>query len=508
MNTLKKDTGSESPDKSSLRSYSPMRLACLRLGKNKLAICGMFMVSVMVVLVVFGPLFCTFDPAETRPWIKNQPPGFTHLDCRSKNIFIVGEAAETSKSLLNVRELLYEVRDSSIKGEVIHITLRRGRIDRIWREEGAQKLKEFDLSTVDGNVFEKLQDGTTGRALPRVVIKAGDKPPEGFFPLGDRVLILEVRKKSSSIFYKITQGKFAEPRHSCKVCPREDGSRNLLKQGLVPTKVGMDSVVTGIEKRKGEKIEKLDSVIINGSDVVDLRADGKVKKIHHLLGTDGLGRDLFARILSGGRISLLVGVVATLVSLFIGVIYGAVSGYCGEWIDRIMMGLVDILYGLPFIFLVLLLMVVFERNIILLFVALGCVQWLTMARIVRGQILSLKKKEFVEAARMCGARSLKIIFQHLIPHTIGPIIVYATITIPIVILEESFLAFIGLPVQYQGTNLDSWGSLVHLGTEALGEGGERSWLLIFPSLAMIITLFGLNCLGDGLRDVFDPRAKT
>ena len=451
-----------------------IRLVRKRLGKNKLAVCGMFMVSVMVVLVVFGPWFCAFNPAETRPWIKNQPPGFTHLSCRSKNIFIVGRCPETTKSLLSARELFYQVRDFSLRGEVVHVTLRRGRIDRIWREEGAQRLDELDLSTIDGRAFEQLEDGTIGRALPGAVIKKGDRPPEGFFFPGARVLILEIQKESPSIFYKIIQ----------------------------------NGVVTGIERKRGEVVEEIDSVVINGSDIADLHADGVVKKMHHLLGTDGLGRDLFARILSGGRISLLVGVVATLVSLFIGVTYGAVSGYCGGWIDRIMMGLVDILYGLPFIFLVLLLMVIFERNIILLFVALGCVQWLTMARIVRGQLLSLKKKEFVEAARMCGAKGFKIIFQHLIPHTVGPVIVYASLTIPIVILEESFLAFIGLPVQYQGTNLDSWGSLVHLGIEALGEGGERSWLLIFPSLAMIITLFGLNCLGDGLRDIFMPKAKT
>jgi oligopeptide transport system permease protein len=176
-------------------------------------------------------------------------------------------------------------------------------------------------------------------------------------------------------------------------------------------------------------------------------------------------------------------------------------------LDAFMMRLVDVLYGLPFIFLVLLLMVVFERNIILLFVALGMVQWLTMARIVRGQILSLRQREFVQAARMSGAGDLKIIFLHLIPHTAGPVIVYATLTVPVVILEESFLAFIGLPVQYQGTTLDSWGSLVHLGMNALGEGGQNWWLLVFPSMAMVLTLFGLNCLGDGLRDSFDPRGE-
>ena len=164
------------------------------------------------------------------------------------------------------------------------------------------------------------------------------------------------------------------------------------------------------------------------------------------------------------------------------------------------MGGVDILYALPFIFLVLLLMVVFDRNIFLLFIALGMVQWLTMARIVRGQVLTLVQMDYIQAARMGGATGMTILLRHIIPHTIGPVIVFTTLMVPTVILEESFLAFIGLPVQYQGTTLDSWGALVHQGTLALGEGGEKWWLLVFPSLAMVSTLFGLNALGDGLRD--------
>jgi oligopeptide transport system permease protein len=169
------------------------------------------------------------------------------------------------------------------------------------------------------------------------------------------------------------------------------------------------------------------------------------------------------------------------------------------------MRVVDVIYGLPFIFLVLLLLMMFDRNIILLFVALGMVQWLTMARIVRGQILSLREMDFIDAARMSGASSKKIIFQHLVPHTVGPVLVYATLTVPIVILEESFLAFIGLPVQYNGTTMDSWGSLVNMGMNELGDAGDNWWLLVFPSLAMVLTLFALNCIGDGLRDSFDPK---
>ena len=172
-----------------------------------------------------------------------------------------------------------------------------------------------------------------------------------------------------------------------------------------------------------------------------------------------------------------------------------------------MMSSVDILYAIPFMFLVIILMVSFGRSLILLFIALGAVQWLTMARIVRGQILSLKEMEFVEAAKMCGSGPLKIIFKHLLPHTIGPVIVYTSLTVPVVILEESFLAFIGLQVQFNGLSLDSWGTLIDNGVKALGGDGERIWLLIYPSIAMAVTLFGMNALGDGLRDIFDPKAK-
>lgn len=219
----------------------------------------------------------------------------------------------------------------------------------------------------------------------------------------------------------------------------------------------------------------------------------------HWFGTDNLGRDLLTRILYGGRISMTVGILASLVSVIVGVIYGAISGFIGGKTDNILMRIVDILYALPFIFLVIILMVYFGRNILLLFVALGLTQWLTMARIVRGQVISLKHKEFVEAAKAVGVKTRYIILRHLIPNTLGPVIVYLTLTIPSVILEEAFLSFLGLGVQ---APMASWGTLISSGVEVIE---IAPWILLFPATMLSITLFSLNFLGDGLRDALDPK---
>jgi oligopeptide transport system permease protein len=221
----------------------------------------------------------------------------------------------------------------------------------------------------------------------------------------------------------------------------------------------------------------------------------------HPLGTDELGRDLLTRVMWGAQVSLGVGILATAVSLTIGVSYGALAGYLGGRGDRVMMRIVDIMYGLPFMFLVIILMVLFGRNIFNLFIALGAVEWLTMARIVRGQVLSLREREFVQAARATGGRPLRVLAQHVVPNAVGPIIVYATLTVPAVMLEEAFLSFLGLGVQ---PPMASWGSLASEGAANLD---VRPWLILFPGLALTVTLFSLNFLGDGLRDALDPQVS-
>ncbi len=456
--------------KQAQKSFSQTRLAFMRLLRQRLALFGLFLVVAVSATVIIVPVFYDESPQLTRVWLGAKSPGFSHPDCLTNNIFTKGEKAETSSSLFGAKELIYETKNFS--RQEIRVTTRRGKINTIMFTDGARHVEELDTSTLKGKLYRSNDDGTPGAKLEQVyTLKKNAAPQEGLFEKGSpRVLMMLLIEADDGV------------------------TRNIVTLNK--------SIVTSITVKKDSGEINSDSLIVSGRNVISVIAEGEERTVTHLLGTDKLGRDLFIRILYGGRISLLVGIVATLVSIVIGLSYGAVAGYFGGMVDSVMMRIVDVLYGLPFIFLVILLMVLFERSLILFFVALGLVQWLTVARIVRGQILSLRESEFVEAAKMSGATAGKIIFSHLIPHTIGPVIVYTTLTIPLIILEESFLAYIGLGI----TNAsDSLGSLVEQGVRMLGDAGENWWLLLCPSLTMIFILFGMNCLGDGLRDSFDPK---
>lgn len=242
-------------------------------------------------------------------------------------------------------------------------------------------------------------------------------------------------------------------------------------------------------------------VVATEDDGRTLKLEGDVNREYFFFGTDSNGRDMLARVMLGGQISIAVGVLASLVSLGIGVLYGATAGYIGGRVDNVMMRFVEILYSLPFVFLVVVLVVFFGRSFILIFLVIGAVEWLDMARIVRGQTLALKRREFVAAAQALGLSDWQIIRRHIIPNTIGPVVVFVTVVVPKVILLESFLSFLGLGVQ---APLTSWGALISEGANNIQ---SAPWLLIFPAIFFVLTLFSLNFVGDGLRDALDPKDR-
>ena len=269
-------------------------------------------------------------------------------------------------------------------------------------------------------------------------------------------------------------------------------------------------VVAGSAKTIDDRVSRyLDrSSVFENARIDGKSADGTtitmsadVERLYFLFGTDNSGRDLLTRTLIAGRVSLAIGLLAGLVAVVIGVLYGAASGFLGGRVDEVMMRIVDVLYALPFIFFVIMLVVFFGRNFVLMFLAVGAVLWLDMARIVRGQTLSIKRQEYVQAAEALGVGNLGILWRHIVPNTIGTVVIYMTLLVPQVIILESFLSFLGLGVQEP---MSSWGVLIAQGAKNIG---SANWLLLFPSIFLTSTLFALNFIGDGLRDAFDPRDR-
>ena len=472
------------------KGISPWADAWRRLKKNKAAMAGLVIIALTALACVLGPGLLHgatgLDASYGFNWLNAQAPGYTHPDVLNKSDLIPGRPPLVRPAWRDAARLELVVEESQLRD--LRVVVRRGKIDEIRTGAGAKELERLEV-TAPGCVREVLEDRSFGPDLSGFVLEKGQPLPEAFGK----------RKRSVALVLQHVLGAeqlvtyVVETEPGTQEVEEPDGTRRTVPARLVDT-------IT----RDGEPVERAE---IEGRRVREFRADGAPRTVTHWLGTDLSGRDLLARILVGGRISLLVGLIATLVSLCIGVVYGAVSGYAGGRVDTLMMATVDVLYGIPYMFLVILLLVNFGRDIKMLFVALGAVQWLTMARIVRGQILSLKQKEFVEAAVMSGTGPAGILFAHLVPNTLGVVVVYTTLTVPAVILQESFLSFIGLSVTYQGENWESWGALVKSGADALGGDGGNAWLLVFPSLTMAATLFSLNFLGDGLRDALDPRQR-
>ena len=230
--------------------------------------------------------------------------------------------------------------------------------------------------------------------------------------------------------------------------------------------------------------------------------NSKESQRHYILGTDSLGRDMVSRTIYGGRISISIGLIGTITALLIGILVGSIAGFTGGWLDNLLMRFVDIMYGLPYMLMVIIMMAILGRNVAILFIAIAFVSWLTIARVVRGQIISLKNSEYVQAARSMGASGMHIIFRHLLPNTLGIIIAYATLSLPEFIMSESFLSFLGLGVS---APLASWGSLVSDGVKGME---LYPWILLVPAVVMTIFLFAMNFLGDGVRDAFDPQSKN
>lgn len=441
------------------------RLLALLRGHPLASITGAVCLAIALACAA-APLLDPCPPTEMRPWIGAQAPGYRHPDVLADNRFVPGQAAGMVARASGARELRLTIDASA--SEDLRIVAREGRLDL--RDARTLAMASLDLAASPAR--ELLPDGRLGRELPRVELRAGDPPPPGLFAPGQPTALV---------------------------------ARRVLAERTETLRVRLDRGQVAAVERDGAAVPG--GLRVRGEQVLAVQADGRDLELVHPLGTDPAGRDVLARVLHGGRISLLVALVATLVSLAIGTAYGAVSGWRGGRTDTAMMGAVDILYAIPFLFLVILLVVHFGNNLYLLFAALGAVQWLTTARIVRAQVLTLTGRDFVLAARAAGLPGWRIVARHLVPNCIGPVLVYATLTIPAVILEESFLSFIGLQVQVDGRALDSWGALVGQGVAALGTHGERSWLLLAPALAMTLFLVAVNLLGDALRDSLDPRLR-
>lgn len=440
-----------------------------RLAEDRWALTALILLVATALACVAAPLLTRQDPQLLREWLGAQPPGASHPDCQDRNRLALGEGIAWCE--LPTRNGTLTVTTHELAADTYRVLIRHGRLEI--RAAGGVPVDRLDLAANPAQL-RSFARSTWVRA-PALRLAWGQTPPPDFFPPGERAIAVRV-------IHAVHDHRWEA----------------VIREGLVEH-LTCDGAARAATTIPGEAVMAVTWTTARG--VAALTID-------HPLGTDAGGRDLFARVLYGGRISLMVGIVATAVSLLIGVAYGAIAGVAGGRIDRLMMAGVDVLYALPFMFVVILLVVYVGNDVVVLFIALGAVQWLTMARIVRGQVLSLMRREFVLAAQAVGTRWPRLILRHLLPNTAGLIVVYAALTVPAVILEESFLSFIGIGIQYQHQTLDSWGALVNVGVATLDyRTGFAWWLLLFPALALVATLLALNVVGEGLRDALDVRER-
>ena len=449
-----------------MKASSPLILGLRRLFSQPLA-CVSLIIIVIVVLLCFGAsLFTSHEPETQHLWAGALPPLSYQAALMPIQEAELGKKPKLHPALKKFLELKFDIQKQTYRE--LRVALHDGKIHRMFWVEGAIAVDHLLIEEKD-IVRQRFREGPLGKDLPALELKMGTFLPPTFGPNPGPVIFLRfysahIQKEKVSIS---------------------------LEKGLVRD-INLNGKALELWKERAENI-------------LSVEANGKPIQIFHLLGTDKLGRDLFSRILHGGQISLMVGGVATLVSLIIGLFVGCLAAVARSFWDRFIMAGVDVLYAIPFMFLVILLLSLFSRSLLMLFVALGAVQWLTMSRIVRAQVKATLSLPYVDAARLGGAKLPSLLVRHVLPNISGPIIIYCTITVPAVILEESFLAFIGLTVQFNGRSLDSWGSLVHQGVQSIGSSGEQLWILAAPSSAMVITLLALNFLGDGMRDALDPK---
>ncbi len=500
-----------------------------RLRKNKMAVLGLGIVVIYAFLAAFASLLPMYDYDQIILDHQNLPPSWNttagELMMNDKMDALFFTAWKEGRLVLN------DEQDAQIR-----TWIEDSKTTKVWDMVYTQGMAQiasgdFSWNASEQKAIDKLQDKIDTEIFVAVdTVKIDDKDISKFDSntLANTYADLLGMDGTTAIMDQSTKEMRALVENSLELTDDEKaalGDEGIAKR--VDDEIESMGSVAYEKKLAQNLIGKIDAQILRNvtKDIKAQNKDGSVtfplketvdvnsrvsagvtaslkNNRHYLLGTDYSGRDLLARIIYGGQISIMIGLVGTLFSVFIGIVLGALAGYLGGKVDYIIMRIVDVMYGLPYMLIVIICMAIFGRSIMNLFIALGIVSWLTIARMVRGQIMSLKNSEYVEAARSMGAKTWRIIFKHMIPNSLSIIIVYSTLRIPAFIMQESFLSFLGLGVQ---APFASWGSLISNGVASMT---IYPWRLVFPSIAMTLFLFAMNFFGDGLRDAFDPQSKN